>query len=460
MVIGFITAAAFLLALGQVGNAIGVHDKGNGKMEILHREWLTLFHGDKINDRAVVLSLGAVALAVLFRQAVRRYRLPQVDLLAVLVVSGLVAYAAGWTTTGHNGKTAVSIAGRIPTGLPTAHIPHGQLSWLPDLSQGALAIAFIGIIEALSIAKAIAHQTDQKLDYNRQILAEGLANLVGGFFRCMPGSGSLTRSAINFQSGAKTRLSGIVSAVTVSVALLLFAPLLRYVPQASLAGLLLVTAVRLVDFRRLYYALRVSRVDAIVVIATAATGILIDLDKSVLLGIALSILLFVPRAAKLKSRELVVAPEGVVRERLPGDQVNDSEVIFDLEGELFFGAAPELEGYLDGLQKRIKEHGHSVIVLRVKRARNPDVVCIELLERFLREQGENGVVVLLAGVHRDTLTALRNVGFDDWFPQEQVFPEEDQVFSATLQAVRYARLLSTDGVAVVHSPQSADYYLV
>jgi SulP family sulfate permease len=339
--------------------------------------------------------------------------------------------------------------------------------WLPHLSTGALAIAFVGIIEALSIAKAIAYQTQQKIDYNRQIMAEGLANLTGGFFQSLPGSGSLSRSAINFQSGAVTRFSGIVSAATVAAALLLFAPLLRYVPQPALAGLLLVTAARLVDFKRLIYTLKASRYDAGLVIVTAFTGIAVDLDKSVLLGVVLSILLFVPRAAKLKSKELVVTPERVVRERIPGDTADPSIAIYDLEGELFFGAAPELDRYLTGINQRIAEENLAFVVLRLKRVRHPDVVCIERIEHFLREVTERGVAVLLAGVRPDTLGVLNNVGFRNWFPAEQVFPEEDEEFSATLKAVRYAHNRLADvkvkepfTTAPELAPHSELYYLV
>ncbi len=133
-----------------------------------------------------------------------------------------------------------------------------------------------------------------------------------------------------------------------TIALLLFAPLLRYIPQAALAGLLLVTAVRLVDFRRLSYALKASRYDAGLVIITALVGVAVNLDTAVLIGVVLSILLFVPRAAKLKAAELIVTDEGVIRERTPQDNPAEaassvrasSPVIYDLEGELFFGAAP------------------------------------------------------------------------------------------------------------------------
>lgn len=457
VIIGFMAAAAFLLAIGQLGNALGVKDKGNGHMQVLRRVWLTLFHGDAINYRAVIISVTAVLLAVVLRKVVQRFGLPQIDMLAVLIITALIAYLAGWSVPGAGGRTAVSVAAKVPRSLPAPHIPDVNTAWLPELSTGALAIAFVGIIEALSIAKAIAHQTRQKLDYNRQIMAEGLANLGGGFFQSLPGSGSLSRSAINYQSGAATRFSGIVSAATVAVALLLFAPLLRYVPQPALAGLLLVTAARLVDVKRLIYTLKASRYDAGLVVVTAFTGVAIDLDKAVLLGVIISILLFVPRAAKLRATELIVTPERVVRERVPGDEPDASTVIYDLEGELFFGAAPELDRHLADLTGRMEsEDRGKVVILRLKRVRHPDVVCIERIEHFLREVTDRGVTVLLAGLRPDAAAILHNVGFDSWFPAEHVFPEEDKEFSATLKAVRYAHAKAADTPAA-HSDL---YYLV
>ncbi|HUH70974.1 MAG TPA: SulP family inorganic anion transporter [Mycobacterium sp.] len=467
VITGFMAAAAFLLAVGQLGNALGVRDKGNGHMQVLHRVWLTLSHGDPINYRALALSVAAVLSAVASRKLVQRYGWPQIDMLAVLIVTALIAYLAGWSIPGAGGHTAVSVAAKIPRSLPAPHIPDVHTSWLPHLSEGALAIAFVGIIEALSIAKVIAYQTQQKIDYNRQIMAEGLANLTGGFFQSLPGSGSLSRSAINYQSGAATRFSGIVSAATVAAALLLFAPLLRYVPQAGLAGLLLVTAARLVDVKRLIYTLKASRYDAGLVIVTAFTGVAIDLDKSVLLGVILSILLFVPRAAKLKAKELIVTPERVVRERVPGDLAEPSIIIYDLEGELFFGAAPELDNYFLELRQRIDAEDVKFVVLRLKRVRNPDVVCIERIEHFLREETARGVTVLLAGVRPDTLAVAQNVGFRRWFPADHIFPEEDEEYSATLKAVRYAHsklaALELDvplAKAIAHADHPDLYYLV
>jgi SulP family sulfate permease len=439
VIIGFMAGAAFLLAIGQIGNALGLRGKGSGDMQVLHRLWLTLFYGDHVNTKALFISGLAVILAVVLRKMVQRYKLPLVDMLLVLVITGVVAYVAGWSTPGPGGATAVSIAGKIPANLPAPHIPEIKTAWFGELSKGALAIAFVGLIEALSIAKALANLSKQKLDYNRQILAEGLANLTGGFFQCIPGSGSLSRSAINYQAGAATRFSGVVTAAVVAVAVLLFASLLRYIPNPALSGLLLVTAVRLVDFKRLFYAVRATRYDAGLVLVTALSAVLIDLDTAVLLGVALSVLLFLPRAAKMKGSELIVTPERVVRERLPTDAAVDPYLlIYDLEGELFFGAAPELDRYFDALKSRIEAQGVKFLILRLKRVRGPDVVCIERIEHFLREEAARGVSVLLAGVRADTLRILQNIRFETWFPASQIFPEEETEHSATLKAVRYA----------------------
>jgi SulP family sulfate permease len=131
----------------------------------------------------------------------------------------------------------------------------------------------------------------------------------------------------------------------------------------------------------------------------------------------------------------------VVREKVAADPADPSTIIYDFEGELFFGAAPELERYLEALGERIKHDGIEFLVLRLKRVHHPDAVVIERMEKFLPEQYNRGVTVLLAGVQPDLWILLANVGFDDWLPSESVLPEEEKEFSATLKAVRYAHAL-------------------
>jgi SulP family sulfate permease len=328
------------------------------------------------------------------------------------------------------------------------------------MSSSAISIAVLGLLEALAIAKAIAHKSGQQLDYNRQCLAEGVGNLVGGFFQCVPGAGSLSRTAINYQAGALTRFSGVFTAIAVALVVLLIGPLTAYIPKAALAGLLVVAAARLIDLDRLRYIVRGSRYDAVLLLATAFSALAIGVEFAILIGVALSVLWYVPRAAKLKTRELVVTPERVVRERLASDPPALDVLILDVEGELFFGAAPELELQLAQAAERARNQKIGYLVLRVKRVRNPDVVALEVLEKFLQHAKADGLTVLLAGVRRDLLDAISRVGISQYLPEHLIFAQEDEDYSATLKAIRHAYALGGRRYADASAPNAAAYYLI
>jgi SulP family sulfate permease len=444
VVLGFMAGAGVLVALSQVSNLFGLEDRGTGHQHLLVRLWLTLSDGGPINPHALGIGLATTVLVVLLRRVARKYHLPRADMLLVLVAAAAVVAACGWNQPGPDGKATVAVIGAVPAGLPAFHLPQAEFRWLREMAGSALAIALLGLLEAVAIAKSIASRTREPLDYNRQCLAEGLANLGGGLFQCMPGSGSLTRSAINFQAGAVSRLSGILAAAAVALTLLLLAPLARYVPKPALAGLLLVTAAGLIDWQRLRYALRATRYDAGLVLATACAAVFISIEFSILIGTFLSFLFFVPRAARLSAHELVVSAERVVRERQPDDPRCGKLVVLDLEGELFFGSAPELEGYFDDLRRRVTE-GVRVVILRVKRTRNPDMVCLERLQHFLEEMHARKVTALLCGVRDDFAQGLRNLRFHHWLPAACIFLEDAAAGSSTLKAVRYAyELLGAD----------------
>jgi SulP family sulfate permease len=436
VVIGFMAGAGTLVGITQIGNLTGLRDRGTGLQHVLYRIWLTL-NGGQVNPRALGIGVGTIMLVIVLRKLARKYHLPQFDMLLALIVASVVAAAFGWSKPALNGATVISVVGSVPRSLPMPHLPQIQFWWVKQLSGSALAIAFLGLLEALAIAKSIANTTRQSLDYNRQCLAEGLANLTGGFFQCLPGSGSLTRSAINFQAGAATRASGVFAAGTVALVVVALAPFARYIPKAALAGLLMVTAVRLVDWKRLSYAVRASRYDAGLVAVTAFSAVFISVEFSILIGVALSFLMFIPRAALLRWTELVVSSERVVRERLPEDPPCTAMLLYDLEGELFFGAAPELDRCFDHLRQRTDAEDIRFVILRLKRTRNPDMVSLERFEHFLHEMEAHGVTVLLCGVRPAFSKAMSNLRFYSWLPADRVFPEEPEKFSSTLKAVRH-----------------------
>jgi SulP family sulfate permease len=294
-------------------------------------------HIDQTNGAALAIGLTTIAIALVLRWINYRFNLRLLDLLlAVICVTAIV-----WA--GELDQQGVKIVGVIPAQLPSFELPEVQWARVRELGSSSLAIATLGLLEASAMANAIAAKTRQKLDINQQCLSEGVANLTGSFFQCFPGSGSLTRSNINTQAGALTQWSGVISAVAVALTMVLFAPYVHYIPKAGLAGILLISAWRLVDRQQLVYYLRTTRFDAWIVALTAISAVVVSVEFCVLIGVFLSFVLYVPQAARVRLTELILTRERVIRERLAADVPCNRIRIFSLEGEFFFGAAPELD---------------------------------------------------------------------------------------------------------------------
>ena len=214
-------------------------------------------------------------------------------------------------------------------------------------SNSALAIALLGCSRPSPWPRRSRRRRAKSSTCNQQCLSEGVANLAGSFFQCIPGSGSLTRSAINQQAGAVTQWSGIVSALAVAVIMVQFAPYARFIPRAALAGILMVTAWKMIDWQALAYHVRATRFDAAIVAATAVAAVAISVEFCVLIGVFMSFLLAVRRAGRMLLTEFVVSADGrdprasARRRACPA-----ASSIFGLEGEMFFGSTAALERHL------------------------------------------------------------------------------------------------------------------
>jgi SulP family sulfate permease len=465
VIVGFTVGASVLLVLDQAKNLLGLtgpHVVGAGVAaalpadqaknllgltaphgqsgHFLVRFWHTLVEGGPVHAWTAAIGCGTIALVLGLRwvhHRVGRRLVP--ELLVAVVLAALAVWAGGLDRLG------VDVVGDIPRQLPSFHLPEVEWGHARAMASSALAIALLGLLEAIAMAKTLVARTGRKLDINQQCLSEGLGNLAGSFFQCFPGSGSLTRSAINQQAGAVTQWAAVFSAVAVAVTVLLCADLARYVPRAALAGILIVTAYSMVDRTRLLFHLRATRFDAGIVLATALAAIAVSIEFCILIGVFLSFVLYVPRAARLHLTELAATPERVVRERGPADVPCNRLLIYDLEGELFFGAAPDLEKHLAAIEKRA---GTSVrvVVLRLKRVRNPDAVCLGLLDDFLRRMQERGVTVLLCGIRDDLYKVLHTTGLAARLGPERIFREMVGPESSTLEAVRRAYELLREDV--------------
>jgi sulfate permease, SulP family len=457
VVIGFIAGAGFLTAIGQVSNALGVKSLGTGNDSVLYRLWLTVIQGN-YNWKACAITVAAIALAIFGRRFTRAYRLPQVEMLVAVLGLSALAFLVGWSESGPGIKPALPLIEAVPAALPSFHVPQIKTEWLFNLSSSAVSIGILGLLEALAIAKAVAHDSRQRLDYNRQCIAEGIGNLAGGFFQCMPGSGSLSRTAINWQAGAVTRFSGIFTAIVIAVVVLSIGPLAAYIPKAVLAGLLIVASLRLVDIKRIRYTLTASVPDAVLLALTALSAVFVGVDWSILIGATASILWYLVHASRLNVQELVVAPEQVVRARISDDLPQSDVAIYDLEGDLFFGAAPELHAFLENAKSDAASRGTKAIVLRLKRVRNPDAVALEVLDLFLKDAEKEGLIVFLAGLRPQLTSALERIGIAQRLGEQYIFPERETDYSATLAAIR-AALAQVNGSRGAEAEKPA-YYLV
>jgi SulP family sulfate permease len=234
-----------------------------------------------------------------------------------------------------------------------------------------------------------------------------------------------------------TQWSGVISAFAVAAIVLAFAPYARFIPQACMAGILMVSSWYMVDWKRLVYHLRASRFDSVVVGVTALAAIGISIEFCVLVGVFMSFLLTVPRAGKLLFTEFVVCSDGIIRERMEGEPPSPKILIFGFEGELFFGAAAALEGHIETIESRIGPET-KVLVLRLKRVRNPDAVGMHLLDEHIHRMEAQGVHVLLVGVRADLEDALVRTGIAGRMHPNHVFREQPVRHTSTQMGVQYA----------------------
>jgi SulP family sulfate permease len=438
VIVGFTAGASVLLVLDQLKNLLGLHAVGGVHDHFLVRFWHTLVGGGPMHGPTVAIGVGSIALVLVLRRLKSWLGWALLPEFLIVVIA-----AASVTAIFDLAGAGVAVVGDIPASLPSFALPRFDAAELNQLAESALAIALLGLLEAIAMAKAIAAVTGQRLDLNQQCLSEGVANFTGSFFQCMPGSGSLTRSAINQQAGARTQWSGVVSALAVALIMVAFAPYARFIPRAALAGLLMLTAARMVNLDDLRYHMRTSRFDAAIVAVTAISAVAISIEFCVLIGVFMSFMLVVPRTGTMQLAEFVVTDDRTIAERQRGDTACSRLLIFGLEGEMYFGSGSSLERHLDAIEDRVLPETQAV-VLRLKRARNPDAVGMHLLEKAADRLRARGVHVILCGIRPGMLACLRNCGLAAKLGEANLFLEQPVRQTSTVLAVRHAYGLLTD----------------
>ena len=354
VVTGFTAGAAILIATSQLGHFFGVTlPRGGAFLET----WAA-FAGQlpAINGRVALIAAATLVLAV----GVKRLWPRAPALLLALIGGSLLCHALDGAA--HGAK----LVGALPANLPPPSLPEIDLETFRVLFPGALAVAMLGLAEAVSIARAVAVRSDQRIDNSQEFIGQGLANMIGGFFSAYASSGSFTRTGVNYDAGAKTPLSAVFSALFLAAILLLVAPVTAYLPIAAMAGVIVLVAANLVNVRAIRHILHTDRAEAGVLAATFLATLFVALEFAIYAGVMLSLLLYLRRTSH--PHFITLAPDqdtparslvNVRRRRLPEcPQLK----ILRLDGSIFFGAVNHIAEELHRIVEEHREQCHILIV--------------------------------------------------------------------------------------------------
>ncbi|MEW6163524.1 MAG: sulfate permease [Pseudomonadota bacterium] len=344
VVIGFTAGAAILIAASQVKNFFGIAiPRGTPFYEIVHQLFAQFAD---INPWVLSVSLVTLATGILTKKYLKK--IPY--MIAAMIVGSLFAEALVlW-----QGKEATGIltVGALPAGLPPLSTPDFSLASLQATIGPALVITMLALTEAVSIARAIAVRSEQRIDGNQEFIGQGLSNIVGSFFSAYASSGSFNRSGVNYEAGARTPLASVFASVALVLVLLVVAPLAAYLPNAAMAGILFLVAWGLIDFHHIEHIWHTSKTES-VILATTLIGTLFNLEMGIFLGVFLSLVVFLYRTSKPEIVPVVPAPEAGAYHfvRAKGRPECPQLRIVRINGALYFGAASYLQQALQQIDE-------------------------------------------------------------------------------------------------------------
>ena len=301
VVIGFTTGAAVLIAASQIRNFFGIEMvRGLPFYEILHQFALQF---DRINPWVTAVGLTTLAAGVATRIWWKKFPY----MIAAMLVGSVAAVALN-ALLGQE-ATGIRTVGALPTGLPPLSLPDFSFAALKKTFGPALVITMLALTEALSIARAVAVRSEQRIDGNQEFIGQGLSNIAGAFFSGYASSGSFNRSGVNYEAGALTPLATVFASVFLVLILLVVAPLAAYLPHAAMGGILFLVAWGLIDVHHLRSIWRTSKQEAAVLWVTII-GTLLNLEAGIVAGVLLSLVLYLNRTSKPGIEPMVPVEDG------------------------------------------------------------------------------------------------------------------------------------------------------
>jgi MFS superfamily sulfate permease-like transporter len=324
-----------------------------------------------------------------------------------------------------------AVVGTIPRGLPTLKPPHFEMSVIPRLIIPTMIISLLGFMEAISIAKAMAAKTGQRVDPNQELIGQGIANIFGSVGQSYPTSGSFSRSAVNLQAGARTGLSSVITSLTVVIVLLFFTPLLYNLPQAVLAAVIMVAVIGLVNVSGFIHAWRAQWYDGAISIVTFVSTLAFapHLDRGIMIGVALSLGVFLKKSMRPKVISLSRHDDDTLRNAIIHglkECIYIDLVRFD--GPLFFANATYLEDQINERLRAKKELRHIVIVANA--ISDIDASGEEALSLLVDRVRSSGVEISFSGVNESVLEVLKRTHLIERIGRDRIFPTMERAVRA------------------------------
>ncbi|MBF0459644.1 MAG: SulP family inorganic anion transporter [Nitrospirae bacterium] len=410
VVIGFTTGAAILIGVSQLKHVLGLRYQNAANFI----DNLKLLFENIGSYHIYSISVAAVTLAALVLLIKFKPKWP--DMLIGMIVGSLLNYGLGWH------KQGVKLLGALPSAIPPLSMPDFSFHSIHALVSPAMAISMLGIMEAVSIARAVALKSGQKIDVNQEFIGQGLSNIFGAFLSSYASSGSFTRSGVNYSAGAKTPFAAICAVLWLIVILLFIGSLAAYLPIPAMAAVILVVAYKLINFRHIVETVRLSMQDAAVMFITFLSTLFVELEFAIFVGTILSIGLYLNKTAR--PRVLPHVPNPGSRQFVSDPHLPQCQQfgIIRIDGDLYFAAMNHVESSIDSIHA-IQTQGKILILCRG--INMIDLMGVESLINMVNKYRGKDVEMFFCKIQEEVMMKMHKSGAINVIGLANVFESEE-----------------------------------
>ena len=389
VITGFTSAVALTIGINQFRNLFGVNIVQSDQIQyVLESIWYNIAD---FNTHTTVIGLVSIVMIILLRKINKK--IPSA--LIVVVFGILVMRYFG------NAINDVSIIENIPSGLPTFSFPELDISQMRELLPIALTLVMVGYLETISIGKSLESKQDEyKIRPNQELIALGLSNLIGSWFKAYPSTSSFSRSAINQESGATTGMASLISVMMVVITLLFLTPLFYYLPNTVLAAIIIVAVFGLINVKETLFLWKANNLDFWLLVATFFSTLLFGIEYGIIIGVGLSLIVLIFRTSRPYVVELGKVPDSDFyrnKDRFSEVLIDKEILVFRFDSQLFYANASYFIEILDMMVEKKGAH-LKLIVLDAESINRVDSTGVEMLKERIRFYQKKDILFYFAGV--------------------------------------------------------------